>query len=47
VAAHHDGELLTGLVAAEDGAWVERRSGEDPASVAGLLLAAVERRAAA
>jgi hydroxymethylbilane synthase len=47
VAAHHDGELLTGLVAAEDGAWVERRSGEDPASVAGLLLAAVDERKAA
>ena len=30
VAAHHDGAVLTGLVAAEDGAWLERRSGSDP-----------------
>jgi hydroxymethylbilane synthase len=30
VAAHHDGVTLTGLVAAEDGAWVERVSGQDP-----------------
>jgi hydroxymethylbilane synthase len=34
VAAHHDGRLLTALVADEDGAWVERRSGDDPAAVA-------------
>jgi hydroxymethylbilane synthase len=31
VAAHHDGETLTGLVADEDGAWVERLTGDDPA----------------
>jgi hypothetical protein len=30
VAAYHDGETLTALVAAEDGSWVERRSGDDP-----------------
>jgi hydroxymethylbilane synthase len=30
VAAHHDGELLTGLVADEDGVWIERLSGDDP-----------------
>ena len=30
VAAHHDGVTLTGLVAAEDGSWLERRSGDDP-----------------
>ncbi|HKP19528.1 MAG TPA: hydroxymethylbilane synthase [Gaiellaceae bacterium] len=29
VAAHHDGTVLVGLVADEDGRWVERRSGED------------------
>jgi porphobilinogen deaminase len=29
VAAHHDGATLTGLVAAEDGSWLERRSGDD------------------
>jgi hydroxymethylbilane synthase len=30
VAAHHDGVVLTGLVAAEDGGWLERRTGDDP-----------------
>ena len=40
VAAHHDGEILTALVAAEDGSWLERRAGTDPASVAAELLAA-------
>src|SRR3954470_23173843 len=39
VAAHHDGETLTGLVADEAGAWVERRSGDDPAPLAAELLA--------
>lgn len=37
VAAHHDGVELTALVAAEDGSWVERRSGRDPAAVAEAL----------
>jgi hydroxymethylbilane synthase len=37
VAAHPDGETLTGLVAAEDGSWVERRSGADPSEVADAL----------
>src|SRR5213078_3269201 len=37
VAAHHDGETLTALVAAEDGTWVERRSGSDPAALAAEL----------
>ena len=41
VAAHHDGTLLTALIADEDGAWVERRSGDDAAAVAAELLAAV------
>jgi hydroxymethylbilane synthase len=41
VAAFHDGERLTALVADEDGAWVERRSGDDPEAVARELLAAV------
>ncbi|HXV57177.1 MAG TPA: hydroxymethylbilane synthase [Gaiellaceae bacterium] len=40
VAAHHDGERLTALIAAEDGSWVERRSGDDPQALAGELLAA-------
>ena len=38
VAAYHDGEKLTALVAAEDGSWVERRTGDDPAAVAESLL---------
>jgi hydroxymethylbilane synthase len=38
VAAFHDGELLTGLVAAEDGSWVARVSGNDPSDVAAELL---------
>jgi hydroxymethylbilane synthase len=41
VAAHHDGEQLTALVADEDGTWVERRSGVDPAAIARELLEAV------
>jgi hydroxymethylbilane synthase len=45
VAAHHDGEALTALIAAEDGTWVERRSGSDPAALADGLLAAVSARA--
>ena len=39
VAAHHDGTVLTALIAAEDGTWVERRSGDDPAAVAAELVA--------
>jgi hydroxymethylbilane synthase len=38
VAAHHDGGKLTALVAAEDGSWLERRSGDDPAELARELL---------
>jgi hydroxymethylbilane synthase len=41
VAAHHDGETLTALVAAEDGSWVERRSGDDPSGLAAELGAFV------
>jgi hydroxymethylbilane synthase len=41
VAAHHDGETLTALIAAEDGSWVERRTGADPAGVAEELSAFV------
>ena len=41
VAAYHDGERLTALVAAEDGSWIERRTGGDPAALARELLAAV------
>jgi len=39
VAVHHDGERLHALIAADDGAWVERASGDDPAAVAAELLA--------
>jgi hydroxymethylbilane synthase len=41
VAAHHDGETLTALVADEDGRWVERRSGDDPVALAAELVAAL------
>jgi hydroxymethylbilane synthase len=41
VAAHHDGRMLTALVAAEDGSWLERRSGDDPAALAAELIALV------
>jgi hydroxymethylbilane synthase len=41
VAAHHDGETLTALVAAEDGSWVERRTGDDPVGLGQELLALV------
>ena len=39
VAAYHDGTALTALVAAEDGSWLERRSGDDPARLAAELAA--------
>jgi hydroxymethylbilane synthase len=42
VAAHHDGDRLTALIADEDGAWIERRSGDDPAAVAAQLLEFVQ-----
>ena len=38
VAAHHDGSALTALIAADDGSWIERRTGTDPAAVASELL---------
>ncbi|MFN2467710.1 MAG: hydroxymethylbilane synthase [Gaiellaceae bacterium] len=40
VAAHHDGQVLTALIADEDGRWVERRSGRDAAALAAELLGA-------
>jgi len=42
VAAHHDGVILTALVAAEDGTWVERVQGEDPVAL-GRELASLAR----
>ena len=46
VAAHHDGETLTALIAAEDGSWVERRRGTDPLAVADEVTAAATAAAA-
>jgi hydroxymethylbilane synthase len=46
VAAHHDGETLTALVAAEDGSWLERRTGDEPAALADELIALTEARVA-
>jgi hydroxymethylbilane synthase len=40
VAAHHDGTTLVGLVADEDGGWVERRRGDDPEALGRELAAA-------
>ncbi len=42
-AAHHDGATLTGLVAAEDGSWIERRTGDDPATLGAELVDASTR----
>jgi hypothetical protein len=39
VAAFHDGETLHALIADDNGAWVERRSGDDPVGIARELLA--------
>lgn len=44
VAAYHDGSVLTGLVAADDGSWLERRRGSDPERVAAELVEAVRGR---
>ena len=43
VAAYHDGSRLTGLVADEDGRWVERLTGDDPQEL-GRELADAHRR---
>jgi hydroxymethylbilane synthase len=45
VAAYHDGSMLTGLVAAEDGSWIERRTGDDPAALGAELVDASTRHA--
>jgi hydroxymethylbilane synthase len=39
VAAFHDGTTLTGLVAAEDGSWVRRVTGDDPHALGRELVA--------
>jgi hydroxymethylbilane synthase len=46
IGAHHDGSSLTALIADENGAWVERRSGSDPAALAAELLGAIREHAA-
>jgi hydroxymethylbilane synthase len=38
IAAHHDGETLTALIADPEGRWLERRTGEDPEALAAELL---------
>jgi hydroxymethylbilane synthase len=43
VAAHHEGSILTGLVAAEDGSWIVRLTGGDPEAL-GSELADASRR---
>ena len=42
VAAYHDGVTLTALIAAEDGSWLERLTGDDPVEL-GLALVALVR----
>ncbi len=46
VAAHHDGATLSGLVAAEDGSWLEKRSGADAQALGEELAAIAAARAA-
>jgi hydroxymethylbilane synthase len=46
VAAYHDGATLTGLVAAEDGSWLERRTSDDPLALGRELAALAERKGA-
>jgi hydroxymethylbilane synthase len=43
VAAYHDGSTLTGLVAAEDGTWIERLTGDDPSALGAELAGASTR----
>jgi hydroxymethylbilane synthase len=43
VAAYHDGTTLVALIAADDGSWIERRSGDDPVAL-GLELVRLAQR---
>ena len=45
VAAHHDGTTLRVLIAAEDGSWVERLTGDDPVALGRELVDASRRHA--
>jgi hydroxymethylbilane synthase len=47
VAAYHDGTELEALVADEDGRWVERLRGQDPAALGCALAGIAARRGAA
>jgi hydroxymethylbilane synthase len=42
VAAYHDGVTLTALVAAEDGSWIHRLTGDDPEGLGQELAARAE-----
>ena len=44
-AAHHDGVALEALIADEDGRWVERRRGDEPAAMGRELADVAQRRA--
>lgn len=46
VAAFHDGAVLTALVAAEDGSWIERVSGDSANEVGAELVERAARRTA-
>jgi len=46
VAAYHDGRKLEALVADEQGRWIERARGDDPAALARALVEAATRRGA-
>jgi hydroxymethylbilane synthase len=43
VAAYHDGTTLVALIAAEDGSWIERRSGDDPVALGHELVRLAQR----
>ena len=43
VAAYHDGTTLVALIAAEDGSWIERRSGDDPVALGRELVELAQR----
>jgi hydroxymethylbilane synthase len=43
VAAHHDGSTLTGLIAGDDGSWIVRLTGDDPAALGAELADAGSR----
>ncbi len=46
VAAYHDGRKLEALVADEQGRWIERARGDDPAALARALVESATRRGA-